>query len=533
MTALNYRASRKLWVSAAILVFIACVYSAMSLLTPFALDDWVFMAEWENANGDKPLGLSSLFEFWKSIRLYDNGRLANTISPATTMFSPWKEIFPFLTGIAVALMIVVSVYFAFSERGEGNPASATVYTPLNVAAIWGALFFLLPWRNSLFVPDYSLNYIWATAITLGLMYFVLRYERKGWNPARFAGVLVLSLFAGGWHEGFAVPALFGFLIYTAATLWGGEKFSYQWYCIGVVYGGVTLFFYLCPGLLYRTGSQFGAAVPGMSYVKLFFDFLPVILLGCLVIFTAVFPSLRPLLREACRQPVFMIGIGIVVAGTLLSLLFTHQPRSAFWPDLLAIIMIFILSRPMWERLNSSTFGGYLACLALAAVIIPFAYILAWQKKLDDEARQIMAKIERSDNGTVYHDIIPASALPAVTLKMTNHSPWLTDFHFHALREYTRKPFVAVVPEELESPDVWDSPEMLTGESGAERVGNSIILPYERRLATSPMEVELVDGSVKDAVGLVLPFISVKNDTVTYILVYGNSVEEIRGLTLPD
>ena len=504
-----------------VLLLIVVVYGMLSALTPFAYDDWIFMAEWRDVNGDKSLGVSTLYEFWKDIRLYDNGRLANTFAPLFSMFSPWKELFPLVTGILVAAIIYIAAFMAFSPK----KVSAFI-----LSLVWIPIIYLLPWRNSLFVADYSLNYIWAAAITLFFMLAVVRCEKTGWTVFNFFPVLFLAFLAGGWHEGFAVPALCGFLVYTLRRRF---KFSYQWYVTGIFYAAVTFLFLFCPGILDRSARQVGVANIGQSYFKIFVDFIPVIFLILLSAATALIPSLRKYLKSAWDNVWFVIGSGIVAAGVLLSLLFTHQPRSAFWPDLMAIVMIFILTRPVWTSLDASRFKGYLLCLALAVALIPMAYAIKWQYLLYEEDKIIHSKMEASESGTVYHDILTGADIPLVTLKMPNYPAWVTDFHYHALKEFTGKPYPAVLPLALQRYKSFSNAEPLQGNAGALKADNSIVVPGNLfgQPKTIEMDLLLTDGEEVTAAGLALPFVSSDNSEITYIFVYGFPVEDIKGLSL--
>lgn len=497
------------------------LYGLLSGLTPYAYDDWIFMAEWKEVNGEGSIGFSTLYEFWKDIRLYDNGRLSNTFSPLSTMFSPWKELFPVLTGAMAAAMIYLSATFAFGYKK---------ISAFNLILIWVPLIYLLPWRNALFVADYSLNYIWAATITMFFIFLVVRSEKSGWNAITFIAVLLLAIIAGGWHEGFAVATLCGFLIYTVRKSF---RFSFQWYVTGFVYATATFLFLYCPGILERSERQMGVANIGQSFLKFLVDFLPVIFLVMTVGVTAMVPSLRKYLKKAWRNVWFVIGSGIVVVGVVLSLLFTHQPRSAFWPDLLAIVMIFILTRPIWVQLNRNRFRSYLLCLALGICLLPMVYALNWQSILYKEDKLIHSKMETSDSGTVYHDILTGADFPLVTLKIPNYPAWVTDFHYHALKEYSGKPYPAVLPVALENFRSYSKGEPLKGNAGAFKAENSVVIqgnPFGEP-KTIGMDVLLKNEDEIPAVGLALPFISSDNMEMTYIVVYGISVDDIEGMSL--
>lgn len=510
-----------------LLIFIAALYGLLSLWTPPALDDWIFMAEWQEINGEAPPSFSALLEFWEEIRLYDNGRLANTLSPLSTLLSPWKELFPIMTGILTASIVALVSFFSFSTRTRLEDNRDTAFTPVILTIVWAALFFLLPWRNSLFVADYSLNYIWGAAVTMFFMTAVMQRERKGWSKLWLTVCLLLAFFAGSWHEGFAVSTISGFLLY---TLLRRKGLSRQWYLIGFFYAIVTLAFCLSPGLIQRSERELGVGGVGSSLLKIIFDFLPVVLLIGLIVLMSLIPSLRDGIKKAWGVQVFKIGAGIVVTGVILSLAFTHQPRSAFWPDIMAIVMLFILTKPIWINLTETRFGGYLGIIALASCLVPMTYILTWQRNLHDESELIVKKMEQSESGTVFHDIISSSALPFITLKMTNQGAWVTQFQFRALGEYLKKKYPAVVPKELETingKEIYSGTLIpLGGNAGAFRVGNSIILPYATNPATIPIEVSLRNGETKEAVAFLLPYLTPVGNPLTYINIYNVSVEDI-------
>lgn len=508
------------WFSAGIVLTVAVFATLFSLWTPPAFDDFTFMAEWRDVNGTAPLSISTLFDFWKDIRLYDNGRIANLLSPLSTLFSPYRELFSPLTGIMTGLMLCIAVLFSFPSRN---------LSPLRLALVWGAMLFLLPWRNSLFVADYSLNYIWGGAVTLVFICTVLHFERKGWTVPALVTALLLAFVAGGWHEGFAAATLCGFLLLTFVRRC---RFSTQWYVIGTFYAIVTILFYLCPGMLSRTSLELAAPSAGLNTFKIFADFLPVILLIAITLVEAIVPAWRQLLSEAWQSRVFILGWGIGAAGVTLSLLFRHQPRSAFWPDLMAIVMLFRLLTPVWRGIARSRFRGYVTSLVFLLSLLPMVSALAAQFSFFEESKQILSEIEASEYGTVYRDIIPSGSLSPLSLKMPSHNLWVTPYQYQALGNHTGKPLPAVVPKELGNPDILSAALPLEGDAGAFMAGHSILLPYALK-APEVVEVEamLGDGSTTCAAAMALPFRLPGGNRATYIAPYGIPPEDIAGLNL--
>ena len=493
----------------------------MSFWTPLAYDDWMFMGVWKEVNGEKPLSFSTLFDFWSNIRIGDNGRLSNTLSPLSTLFSPWKELFPIISGVCVAIIIYLSAKLSFANKKV---------SPFNLSIAWLAILLFLPWRNALFVADYTLNYIWATTLTLIFMCTVIKFEQKGWNVYNFILTLILAFIAGGWHEGFAVATICGFLLYSFKF---HLRFSPQWYIIGVFYAFVTFIFLYCPGMLDRSARQLGATNTGQSLLKMTFDFLPIIFILILSGITAIVPSLRHYLKDAWNNKWFVIGTGIIIGGSTLSLLFTHQPRSAFWPDLMAIIMIFILTSPIWIKIQKLSYNGIITLLVLVLCLIPMLYTLIWQNRLYEESDEILAKIEASPSGTVYHDIIQGASIPLVTLKMTNYPAWITDFHYVSIKEYTDKKYPAVLPLSLKVKDFLSHGKQLKGNMNALKHDNGIVIPgnpYGKPIKFS-VRVTLKNNEETEAAALLLPFLSMENKEMSYIVVYGIPVDEIEGISL--
>lgn len=496
------------WLPAAALCVVALLYAALSFLTPPGLDDWAFMAEWRDIIGSRPLGLSSLFDFWSDIRLYDNGRFSNTLIPVFLLYSPWKEFFPFITGIAVALIILFIVRFSFAD------GKCTLFR-LSIA--WAAAVFFLPWRNALFIADYSINYIWTAAITMGFISYVLSCEKAGWSLWRLIFGLFWAFIAAGWHEGFALASEAGLLLYTLSSR--SRRFSLQWWILGVFYGGVAVANYYCPGMLLRTERELGEGSIGMSLSSLLVDFAPVIITIVAIGFYAVVPSLRNGLRKAWQSPYFAIGAGVVVVGTLMSILFVHQPRSAFWPDIMAIVMFIILTRHIWIKIGESAYRNYVALIFLACSFIPTTFAIQQQYGLYLEGREIEAQMASSEIGVVYHDVDSPGRLSLLALKIPSYSLWHTAFNSQAWKRYTRKPYAAVVPTALSFREAYDNPESLSADGNYVKIGNHIL--YVGRLSEEaeviPLSLTLKEGRHIELLVTAIPYLAPDNRPYTYLL----------------
>lgn len=501
--------------STGILLLIAAVYFLMTLWTPTALDDWIFMAEWRDVNHNENPNFRTIFLFWQDIRLYDNARLSNTIVPLFTYFAFGRAIFPILNGLFVAVIVWLVASMAFKKVSVAQ---------LTVA--WAFIVWMLPWRNSIFVCDYSLNYIWASVITMVFIRSVLTSEERGWNAVRFTLILLLAFIAGGWHEGFAITTIAGFLLYTLVR---GGRFSVEWWIIGIFYAAVTILFYLCPGMLARTQEEMGAS--GMHLLRTMVDFFPLWLMIVSLALLAYLPGYKKELKEIIGTPIFIIGIGVAVSGFLLALLFSHQPRSAFWPNLMCVIMLLMLYRPLLCRIWQGRSGWLLGAGAVMLALAPMTVSLVWQYRFYKESEEILSEMEKRETGTVFRDLIPQEDVPLIALKMPSYTVWQTPYNFHALKQYVLKPFPAVVPKEFETQNWWENAEKLEGNAGLYSTGTSLALinadDGEPRVET--VTVELKDGGEFQTSALIIPFITPAGVQGEYLRLYHVDATEVKAV----
>lgn len=490
-----------------LLLLIAGVYVTIYYLVPLQLDDWTFMAEWRNVGGEDGFSLSKLYDYWQIIREGDNGRISNTLAPFSTSISPWQHIYPLLTGIATAFVVMMTCRFAFGRR-LGSQF-------LSLALVWTLMIYLLPWRDRIFVKDFSLNYVWGSLVTLVFVSGMLSTLKRGWSPLRLIAMLFMAILAGGWHEGFSASTAFGLVLF---MMYRRFRLPWQWWIVGVVYVASLLFFFISPGMFSRISRDAGVVRADVTMVRMLADFVPVILMLILVAGLSCARSGRILLRSCIRRPIFIVSAGIVLAGTIISLYFNHSPRSAFWPDLTAIIMILSMARTMINRLQLSNRRYYVDTLLMCVCAVPMVTTIIWQHAFYTEAEEIMHEMKKSKTGTVYRDVIPTSAVPNYTLRMPTRSHWVTPFHYKCIREYTGLSFPAVVPPELREEGYY-SGRRLGGNAAAVKVEDAILLPPDYPADLSPIPVEVGDSALhKQAIiGFAFPYINAKGERNVYFL----------------
>lgn len=456
----------------------ATLYALLSYLTPLYLDDWIFMAVWrDDVDGGYEFSWRTWADYFLYIRGFDNGRIANALSPISTMFSPWKEIFPILTGICVAISAVLVQRFATGRR--------SIFA---LSITWILMIVGLPWIDTMFVRDYSLNYLWASAVTLIFLWFLraVCHGRKLLAPS-----ILLALIAGGWHEGFASATLCGLALLAII-----RKFRMPWnfYALVCVYLLSDLLFMLSPGLIRRAAEVVTTNDHSVVHLRIAAIIILDLFLAVVLIILSITGKSRKQrlkrLQSVFCAPSIIVSIGIIAGGFAIGFLSTNTLRSFFWPDLAAVMLAVRFIVEICKMADLSRLAFRLgSIMIIAACIAQTIYATVWQARYKRETDEIMALLDKSATGTVFYDIkLPASA-PRLTMGIPVSNAWHNEFHYRLLWSYYMTPVIGVVPTAMRNA------------TAAETEPDTIGL-------TMP---DYIDGKLK------IPFISEKGDTLIYNL----------------
>ena len=188
-----------------VLAAVFLFYSLMIVWGPIMIDDWVFLSRFEQAGGN-------MFSLAAINGAVDNLRISNLVEPYVLVSSPWKEIFPWVNGLAVAYLVWAAGYFISGRR---------IPQAHLLCFIWLGVTLFIPWRNFLFVRDYALNYPCSAALALVFVLCMFRWRRKlseqGFQSsirgiAALVGLCIFAILFGGWHEAPALASLTGFFV---------------------------------------------------------------------------------------------------------------------------------------------------------------------------------------------------------------------------------------------------------------------------------------------------------------------------------
>lgn len=471
------RGSLSNWTAAywGVAILIAALYAVLSALVPYSLDDWTFMGNWrDDARGGMDFSFGAWWRYYDFIRGYDNGRLANAVSPLSTMFSPWKEIFPIITGLLMALNAILLRSLTSPRVSPARPSAL-----LFLAMIWALMIIGLPWRDTLFVRDYSLNYIWAASLNLLFLFLLLRGEKGGWNSRLFLCAVIVALLAGGWHESFAVATLCGVALLAVMRRF---RFSPQFYIAFGLLLLSTLAFMLSPGMIARIGASMADGFHHRS-IRTFFI---LVVFGIVVLFCAFVPSGRKALKSTFGSSEGIVATGITVSGYAIALLTVQTARSFFWPDMgvIALIAIIVARYPGTFNVRLTSFAAIFVILLCTAQTVA---VIVWQRKYTREAEEIMALLGNSGSGTVFYDSRLPQKAPFYTLEIPAAGLWRNPYHYIALKSYFITPVIGVVPTELRNADA--------AKMETDTVGMTV--------------PEIRDGF------LVIPFVTERGDTLLY------------------
>lgn len=422
-----------------ILAIVAVVYTAMSWLTPLMFDDLLFISSYREITGGDAFSLEGYADFFMQLRNNDNSRLSNEVFPAIILWPGTRIIFNVLTGLMMSVIILLVSRIATSR-----------WTPTGgcCIAIWFALLITLPWRNNLFVTNYSLNYIYSAVITLSFAIVMLRVLRGEGSKLFVAAALLLGLLTGAWHEGFAAPMLGALGVVGCVDGFRRRRISVPFWSIIIISALVMLVFALSPGILNRAGRELGGDV-SLSYR------LPrLVVNNYLVIGTIIFVAVgaltskgRKLIASTFADYWCVLFALVALFGLAICMLVNPTPRTAFWPQMAATVLWL---RWLWLRYHQRVTGWKrTAAITIMAVFIAVqsSVSIYWQHKYFVEHNEIIAMLEKSP-GTVFYDVIDPGNVPIISMYMPARIEFHDVFGPYAFTQYYGRKDLAVVPTAL-------------------------------------------------------------------------------------
>lgn len=504
-------------------VLIAFLWGWMFYLTPCQVDDLMFQGTYREYNsGSDSFSINAWVDFVREIRQLDTSRIGNILMIPSTLWSPWKEIFPWLTGGMVAMMLWLSARFGMGRRNVGVTA---------MCLMWLAATLFLPWRNYLVTVTYSLNYVYAAVLTLVIIRLLLNVRDWGW---RFWVCLGCCAAAGWWHEGFAATTLCGMGV---VMLLRRGRMPVQWWICCLTYGIIMLILVSSPLVVGRIEQETGSSGAWRS-AAFAFDSLTTAAMLAVTLLAALSARGRRYLSGLLAEGYFPVFVVISLTGLLLAVLFNYTPRVCFWPSLGAIIALMMLARPVIDRMGKK-WGMIFSGATIILLTAHMGVCIFWQQRYHEQNREITEAIAKSPRGTIYYDIIKPSECPRYTLYFPSKVCWTVLFQYVSLSEATGLGEVAVVPTELRTASPADA-EKVESNLPLYRAGESIFVdptdipslrPNEGMACyhISPIicDVTLTDGSTASFISaLPLYYTNEAGERLMYLYLNGMDARQV-------
>lgn len=408
----NFHKQYRYW---GLLALIAGLYALMTAWVAPQVDDLTFMGVYRGHNGwsDTP-SWQALCDFVAEIRQNDNGRLPNILAPVFLLWWPrwvWCVVF----GASAAAI------YAFIERLSSSGSRPSWRW---LGAAWLAGMAVLPWRDYIYVTDFSLNYVLTSAVALAWLMCAFSWRcSAGW-------CVLLAFFTGLMHEGFALPLIGGICIWALVNkcrLPGRLWLSLLAMAVGVA---VLL---TADGVWARAGRELGwLTAPQMA--KSIAVYTPIVVfLASWAVFMAFVKAWRSRLCEALGSPLFVVCAFASLVSLVMMIMLRATPHNAWGAQLFAFVdILWLLRRGKWQL------TAPVAATAIAAAIAVTACSLWWQHRFYVQHLEICRLMEASPAGTIFYDIIEPQSMPSVlTFSQPTKATWVDPLHYAFLNRQQR------------------------------------------------------------------------------------------------
>jgi len=433
----------------AILALTASVYCLMYVLTPPYFDDVYFKSIYTGFTwtpGNTALDQNGYMEYVRFFYNYDNIRLANLLD----IFLLLNRNIYFLSGIFMGLCVTF-IYWIIARLTCGS-----WWQPRMLCIVTFALAVMLPWRDSMFLRVYAMNYIMSTALFLPTFLLLLKsIGDNGVGKSAAAGITVLCVITAWMHEIFGVALLGGMGLITLVRIFQGKRIPFFWWiAMSLTAAVVTYTTCLTPGMRNRIETEAGQASIIAATHRVIIHNFP----GLLLIATGCVGMLLRRTRKATRtlfsNPILVFITGSIIATTIISAITIVRPRSGYISMLMGVAgLIYLLCRSQIRDTKAMKYASIAAITAFAGIGASAIY---WQHKLLQQNIRLHNMLEESSTGTVFTDIISREDVPWYTLSYPMRHLWDSSFQYISLDYSNMYSDAAVVPAIL-SGDLADNP----------------------------------------------------------------------------
>lgn len=497
---------------------IAIVYTLFSYLTPYQWDDLRFLGMYLDYNeGDYSFKFSAFIDTCVDVRLTDNGRLANILDILIVTFVP-KWLFSICTGLVTA-----GIYWfltKFVQLVTNRMHGFSDFMVLTV--IWAISLVAFPWRDSIMIPDFSLNYLYSTFFSLWVIYIANASENnKRLNVLKTAALCIVALIAGMFHEGFSAPVLGGLGVYALLKRF---HLPLSWWIIVCAYALGTIFVLSSPGILGRVDNEIGGIqIQHHDWIYKTFLILPLPFLSAVVMAVMLSqPKLRRRLIGLFKHQIYVLAsVGLIISAAMCYVL-NALPRYGWFASVLSVVVLLpMVLATVPYRFSVGKDVRILSYILFLCVSVLMCNVLRWQYFFCQQDQEIHALIDQSADGTVYYDVFPPEHLPKIALYQPVRHTWVYSLQMGDVSRVKRSSkLIAVVPTALRNLRRHKIATHGTDETDIFLYKNLILGKYDNAQPVlahrKMMQLKTEAGNeYKVKVRCGFPFVSVEGDTLMY------------------
>lgn len=494
---------------------------------PWYLDDlWyaIHLKDWREGVPGASLW-EGIVTTWREHIETDNVRLANMAFVPFLALPKWVG-----SGLA-ALLWGVCMVWSLSMSGVDVRRSPLVVVAL---FLWSML---LPWYDGMGVECFQFNYIYSTFLALLCLRIFIKSpaERVGdGTPAAVACanlLLMLTGFVCGiWHEGFTAPLI--------GIMWFLLAFYPQWrtprriwllagLCLGMVW------FLAWPTSWHRLDNVWGEDYKFGPGRVLFIALQHLCVMAMCIVMTivlAVRRCSRDRIIKPCFDPLTIALILGVLCSCLIHGLTTRTPRTGWWGEVLAVIVILRLLNciDMPIRGRSLLYYGKMAVLTLllSVTFIHQGLVDYWAVRLGREFEKTLETHIKTGEKVVFADIIDEYRSPLICMYAPDFTMLLAPVNLAFINGYYHhdrwQTFIAV-PRELRGVNASTgekvSPIMGGGNLGIRQSGGRMFMPTDSVEVYSFLATIDFGYTIKHNVRMIAyPFVS-ESDGARYAYLY--------------
>ncbi len=256
------------------------------------------------------------------------------------------------------------------------------------------MVFVLPWNDQMYVFDFQLNYVWASAV---MLYMLTRVLNGGGRvlPSFFIGVLV-----GMWHEGFSIPLTCGIIMIFLLSKPHRTKSNYAG-LVGLLIG--ILWLVTVPSTMARMKWT-------PPFASRYETVLLIALPAIVFVLTAVYFIIR---RKAYKDLRIAVFLSIVLSSLFIMLVTKHGPRVGWCALWMAGVGFVYLCGEYIHKLCASIWVKYISCFIYAFAVLHLIFVDVMCYRLGTETSDILEEYNKNHEQTIFHKLTLRQDAPMI------------------------------------------------------------------------------------------------------------------------